>query len=63
MGHPSATTATPHERVKLTVPGNPQLSARDALHAAVMRRHEIADIMSFDTGFHDVPGITRLRLY
>jgi uncharacterized protein len=36
------------------------LSARDALHAAVMRRHEIAEILSFDQGFDSVTGIRRL---
>jgi predicted nucleic acid-binding protein len=39
---------------------HPQLSARDALHAAVMRRREIAEIVSFDRGFDAVTGITRL---
>jgi len=27
-----------------------------------MRRHDIPEIMSFDAGFDDLPGITRLRL-
>lgn len=36
------------------------LSARDALHAAVMERHEIDRIMSFDHGFDRYPGIERL---
>jgi predicted nucleic acid-binding protein len=35
------------------------LSARDAVHAAVMRRHGIARIMTFDRGFDAVPGIDR----
>ena len=33
------------------------LSARDALHVAVMRRHEIAEIVTFDRGFDAVTGI------
>ncbi len=37
-----------------------KLSARDALHAAVMRRREIAEIVSFDRGFDAVAGISRL---
>jgi len=37
-----------------------QLSARDALHVAVMRRNEIADVLSFDRGFDAMMGITRL---
>jgi predicted nucleic acid-binding protein len=36
------------------------LSARDALHLAVMVRHRIGQIMSFDRGFDGHPGITRL---
>lgn len=36
------------------------ISARDALHLAVMRRHDIDRIMSFDTGFDDLPGVVRL---
>jgi uncharacterized protein len=36
------------------------LSARDALHVAVMRRNEISEILSFDRGFDAVGGIRRL---
>jgi len=36
------------------------LSARDALHLAVMSRHGISELMSFDTGFDAYPGIERL---
>jgi uncharacterized protein len=39
---------------------HPQLSARDALHVAVMRRHEITQVVSFDRGFDVVSGIRRL---
>ncbi len=37
------------------------LSARDALHVAVMRRHRIERIMSFDRDFDALPGIERLH--
>jgi predicted nucleic acid-binding protein len=37
-----------------------RLSARDAVHAAVMRRRQIAEIVSFDGGFDEVSGIRRL---
>jgi len=38
---------------------NSLLSARDALHVAVMRRSELTEIVSFDRGFDAVGGITR----
>jgi predicted nucleic acid-binding protein len=37
-----------------------RLSARDALHVAVMQRHGIDRIVSFDRGFDGVSGIVRL---
>lgn len=37
----------------------PGLSARDAVHAAVMRRHDVHRLLSFDRGFDRVPGIER----
>jgi len=40
--------------------GTPRLSSRDALHAAVMRRHEVREIMSFDRGFDGLPGVVRM---
>ena len=36
------------------------LSARDALHVAIMRRAGINRILSFDTGYDACPGIERL---
>lgn len=36
------------------------LSARDALHVAVMRRHRIGEVLSFDRGFDGLTGISRL---
>jgi len=48
------------ERAKAVLLGNARLSARDAIHVAIMRHHEIAEIMSFDAGFDDLPGITRI---
>jgi len=35
------------------------ISARDALHVAIMRRHEIDLIVTFDRAFDGVPGIRR----
>ena len=37
-----------------------QLSARDALHVAVMKRHGIERVMSFDAGFDAVGWIERV---
>jgi uncharacterized protein len=48
------------ERAKQIVSGYRQLSARDAVHIAVMERHGIEQIMTFDSGFDGFPGITRL---
>lgn len=36
------------------------LSARDSLHVAIMRRHGIGRIMSFDADFDRYPGIPRM---
>ncbi|TAL07693.1 MAG: PIN domain-containing protein [Chloroflexota bacterium] len=36
------------------------LAARDALHVAIMQRHGIDQIMSFDRAFDGIPGLTRL---
>ena len=47
------------ERAKTIAQGRP-LSARDALHAASMERHGVVRVMSFDTDFDRVPGLTRI---
>jgi uncharacterized protein len=38
------------------------LSARDAVHAAVMLNNDVEWVATFDAGFDRVPGIRRLRL-
>ena len=48
------------ERAKRIVFGHGRLSARDALHLAVMEQHGIDRILTFDSGFDGFPGITRL---
>lgn len=48
------------EEAKRIVLGAYGLSARDALHVATMRSHEIRRILSFDTAFDRFPGIERL---
>jgi predicted nucleic acid-binding protein len=49
------------DRARAIVLERHSLSARDALHAAVMHRHGVTRIMSFDTGFDVLPDLTRLR--
>ena len=48
------------ERARRILKTTPKLSARDALHMAVMQGHDIGRILSFDTGFDGIPGIVRL---
>ena len=48
------------ERAKEIVLGYSGLSARDAVHLAVMEYHGIDRILSFDSGFDQFPGVTRL---
>ena len=44
--------------IVLSVPG---VSARDALHAAMMQSAGITQILSYDHGFDSIPGIQRLE--
>ena len=37
-----------------------RLLARDAVHLAVMQRHGITRILSFDTGFDGIVGVERI---
>ena len=48
------------ERAKEIVLGKRHLSARDAIHLAVMERHGIEQILTFDSGFDRIPGIQRI---
>jgi uncharacterized protein len=48
------------ERAKQIVMGNRHLSARDAVHLAVMEHHGVEQILTFDSGFDGFPGVTRL---
>ena len=48
------------ERAKQIVMGHKRVSARDAVHLAVMELHGIQQILSFDSGLDGFPGITRL---
>lgn len=48
------------EAAKLIVLGYREFSARDALHVAVMRRHNIETILTFDRDFDNIQGLVRL---
>ena len=49
------------ERAKTLLFGRKRLSARDALHLAIMLQQGVQRIMSFDSGFDRFPGIDRLK--
>ena len=48
------------ERARRLLHTTSTLSARDAVHIAVMQGRDIGRILSFDTGFDGIPGIIRL---
>jgi predicted nucleic acid-binding protein len=48
------------ERAKDILAGNAALSARDALHVAVMQRRGVSRILTFDADFDLVPGLSRV---
>jgi predicted nucleic acid-binding protein len=48
------------ERARTLIERTPQLSARDAIHVAVMRRHDVDQVMSFDRGFDAIAGMERI---
>ena len=50
------------DRARDLVCSRPGVSARDAVHAAVMLNHEVEWIATFDAGFDRVSGIRRLKL-
>jgi uncharacterized protein len=49
------------ERARRLLHTTPALSARDAVHIAVMQGRDIGRILSFDVGFEGIPGIIRLN--
>jgi predicted nucleic acid-binding protein len=48
------------ERARDILLGRWSLSSRDALHVALMQRHGVEQILSFDRGFDGIPGVSRL---
>ena len=49
------------QKAKELLLGYRKLSARDAIHAAIMQKHEIAQVLTFDAGFDLLPGLTRIH--
>lgn len=49
------------ERAKQIVLAYKNISARDAVHLAIMEKHGIDEILSFDSGFDAFPGVTRIH--
>lgn len=47
-------------RAKALVLERRTLSARDAIHVAIMERYQVSRILTFDRGFDGVPGIHRV---
>jgi len=48
------------ERARRLLRTTPRLSARDAIHVAVMQGRDVGRILSFDSVFDGIPGIVRL---
>jgi len=49
-----------NERARDVVLSKRKLSARDATHVAVMERNSVKRILSFDSGFDSLSGLTRI---
>lgn len=49
-------------RAKDLLGTHPMLSARDALHVAVMERRAVTRVLTFDRGFDAVTGVERIAL-
>ena len=48
------------DRARRLLHTTPALSARDAVHIAVMQGRDVGRILSFDAGFDGLPGIVRV---
>ncbi len=48
------------DRAKSIVQGFERLSARDAVHLAVMEQQAVVRILTFDAGFDQYPGVSRV---
>ena len=50
------------DRAKTLMTGAERIGARDAIHAAVMLNHDIAQIATFDEGFDRIEGLARVPI-
>jgi hypothetical protein len=50
------------DRARALVIAHDKVSIRDAIHAAVMLNNSVSEIATFDAGFDDVHGVTRVSL-
>jgi predicted nucleic acid-binding protein len=55
-----AIEAADADRAREILLGSSRVSARDAIHLAVMQRHGVRTVMSLDAGYDGFPGIRRL---
>ena len=60
VDHVYPVEASDIDRAKTLVLGMTRLSARDAVHVAVMQRYDVERILTFDMGFDSVPWIERV---
>ncbi len=49
------------QRARRLLGATNRLSARDAIHVAVMQRHGIKRILTFDSGFDGLAGVDRIH--
>jgi predicted nucleic acid-binding protein len=50
------------DRAKGLLTGTRAIGVRDAIHAAVMLNNDVTRIATFDAGFDQVPGLSRVEL-
>jgi predicted nucleic acid-binding protein len=50
------------DRAKAMLSSVPNVTVRDAIHAAVMVNNDVTAIATFDPGFDRVPGVSRVPL-
>ena len=48
------------QEARRTLLQHPDLSARDAVHAAVMKQHGLRRVFTFDTALGRIPGLERI---